>query len=403
MAYEDAYAPGVDVTGLVAFLRDFGELGAFKGKNAVIDLLWPVESEPDWGVFMKAAATANLREAGPRGMTALMLAANNGDQEILGALLPVSDPSAADDQGRTAFMHAARNSHFECLKKLLPVSDAHARAKNGKMASEMLLEVRDGFSNPIAAAMWLHERAPVPAEIWLRLVSLAFGNRQSIPAPVDFPDFLAVAAANCDLNQVRVLAEGLSDWGGGKDTQWPLLGFVASQGHSQFAKMLLELGVNPDGAPGGLCPLVIAARRRSASFVQLLLKHGANPNNKSGMHTALHGIVDPVLGGVSPVACLEILAPISDLSIKDLAGLTALDLAIERKNWEAVEVIGRYLPLQEINRLAVRVAGTLLPGLKPQMEAAAQAVELNADLRSLEASAMDKVDKLAKPTASRRI
>ena len=163
MAYEDAYAPGVDVPGLVAFLRDFGELGAFKGKNAVIDLLWPVESEPDWGVFMKAAATANLREAGPRGMTALMLAANNGDQEILGALLPVSDPSAADDQGRTAFMHAARNSHFECLKKLLPVSDAHARAKNGKMASEMLLEVRDGFSNPIAAAMWLHERAPVPA------------------------------------------------------------------------------------------------------------------------------------------------------------------------------------------------------------------------------------------------
>ena len=69
------------------------------------------------------------------GRTALMWAAQAGDQECVAFLLQTSNPLDADFHGMTALMWAAQGGSEACVKLLLPVSNALAKDKEKRTAS----------------------------------------------------------------------------------------------------------------------------------------------------------------------------------------------------------------------------------------------------------------------------
>ena len=69
------------------------------------------------------------------GMTALMWAANCGQDACVRLLLPLSDARAKSDGGHTALIHAACRGSEECVRLLLPKSDVLATNVDGKTAS----------------------------------------------------------------------------------------------------------------------------------------------------------------------------------------------------------------------------------------------------------------------------
>ena len=69
------------------------------------------------------------------GTTALMRAAEHGNEGCIRLLLPASDALAQDNEGWTALMHAAYKGYKACVHHLLPVSDALAKANDGLTAN----------------------------------------------------------------------------------------------------------------------------------------------------------------------------------------------------------------------------------------------------------------------------
>lgn len=83
----------------------------------------------------KLLAPAQGRIACLRGHTPLMEAAGQGDAEMVGILLPWSDPLAVDADGRDALMAAAAAGRLEAVRLLLPVSDLGRSRPRGASSS----------------------------------------------------------------------------------------------------------------------------------------------------------------------------------------------------------------------------------------------------------------------------
>ena len=77
------------------------------------------------------AQGANPRAPSPSGRNALLIAAREGNPELLNALLHVSDPHCGNANGETPLMLAANFGNLECAALLLPVSSATQKDKDG--------------------------------------------------------------------------------------------------------------------------------------------------------------------------------------------------------------------------------------------------------------------------------
>ena len=63
---------------------------------------------------------------------------------------------------------------------------------------------------------------------------------------------------------------------------WPILVYAANGGHVEIVRLLLDRGVDPNGAgESGITPLVGAALKGAAPVVRLLLDAGADPHARS--------------------------------------------------------------------------------------------------------------------------
>ena len=71
------------------------------------------------------------------GLSALMLAANYGNDNMVKILLPKSDIKATDGYEMSALMYAARFGNKKSVELLLPKSDVKARNNDGQTALDI--------------------------------------------------------------------------------------------------------------------------------------------------------------------------------------------------------------------------------------------------------------------------
>ena len=127
---------------------------------------------PEWGARPKGAIFKT---------TALMIAAANGRDECVKALLPASNPKALNEDGFNALMLAAGEGCLECVRILAPLSDLEEFADTGETALDMALE----------------------GEHWACADILAAGM-----SPQHAQDAIDEAAADAPMERCRALLEG---------------------------------------------------------------------------------------------------------------------------------------------------------------------------------------------------
>lgn len=106
-------------------------------------------------------------------------------------------------------------------------------------------------------------------------------------------------------------------------------------------KRLLEKHYDPNKqTPDGMTALHLAAERNYTGMITLLLRHNANPNITNSpllrQCTPLHLAV---LNFHTPTVFILAQHPATDLTIKDITGQTALQLAIKYDYKEAIEAL----------------------------------------------------------------
>jgi len=332
----------------------------------------------------------NPSHADKNGIDALMLAAWSGASELVEALLPLCDPKATDKYGRTALMHAVRETRLDCARVLIGVSDVSQRAKNGKTALEMLSESgKNTWKLHRELAFLLSEHGALPEADWERVAVSAFED-------LDFEQ-LRQALAHCDVNKLRasnivespllnkavalnlvfgvrfLLGVGADASLRDKDGMTPLMIACACS----YRDCLEELSAASDLEAKnheGQTALLLAADNGSAPAARVLLTAGADanaPNNKG--ETPLRVAVDAACVFKAPpeqMELVEVLAPVSDGSIRAMDGKTPLEVALAAKNFQVLDALLACLTPKEAEKEALRAVSSWMPRAGALIEAA---------------------------------
>lgn len=138
-------------------------------------------------------------------------------------------------------------------------------------------------------------------------------------------DVLVAAAARGDRARVaEQIAQGVGPNSTDASGRPPLMAAVAA-GHTETVRVLLEAGADPSIKFGGLTALGIAIRERRDSLVNVLLKAGAQPDQREDAGgTPLHAAA--ALGRLASVE--ELVAAGANLNASDRQGRTALIVAV---------------------------------------------------------------------------
>ncbi len=123
---------------------------------------------------------------------------------------------------------------------------------------------------------------------------------------------------------------------------WPVLMFVAREGHTEVARILLRHGADVNamstltGPTGGATPLTVAAEHGHVDIVKLLLAHGADVNARNN-HGSTALMYATEYGHPEVVNIL--LESSADISPKDKDGESALMIAKRRDYTEVVQLL----------------------------------------------------------------
>jgi uncharacterized protein len=168
---------------------------------------------------------------------------------------------------------------------------------------------------------------------------------------------MMLAAVTGDTQMIRTLLEAGADPDSSNDEGQTALMVVARTGNVDSARLLLRKGaqVNATERWGGQDALMWAAAQGQPGMIELLLSKGANANARSTVRdwqrrvTAEGRPKDMNRGGFTPllfaaregcVPCLKaLLAGGADIDLPDPDDVTALNMALLNRNWDAA----RYL------------------------------------------------------------
>jgi ankyrin repeat protein len=239
---------------------------------------------------------ADVNARASDGTTALHWAVRADDLETADALLRAgAKASVANDLGITPGYIAAENGNAALLRRLL---DAGADAAAADPSGDTLLMAAVRAGNPDAVQVLLDRGAPVnaadPQFAYTAFMSavrrndtaimkLLLAKGASIEArtrvgekPVMRPPGTGGGSHGVGIVRSGVPPQGEQQPAPGGMT--PLL-FAARDGEMDAARMLVEVGADVNAAdPNGITPLQMAVTNGQLGVARLLLEHGADPN-----------------------------------------------------------------------------------------------------------------------------
>ncbi len=161
------------------------------------------------------------------------------------------------------------------------------------------------------------------------LVFLIFEDSQA------FADDVSEAARSGDIDRlISLLDEGAPVDGTGAVQP---IHFACMAGQSDAVLVLLERGADPDAKSLIGTPLIVAAGRKNAELVELLLAQGADPTLAGGReeHTPLHAAAH---SGATDIVLILIEHGV-DPDVRTKYGEPALHLAVMREHVETADVL----------------------------------------------------------------
>ncbi len=224
-------------------------------------LHWAVRTDDVELTELLIGAGAKVTTADRYGITPLSLAASNGNVAIIGKLLDAgADASSADARGETALMTAARNRNLDALR-LLVSRGADVNAKDtGTHTTALMWAVRQ---NDAAAVEFLLSRG---ADVNARTRIGEVPPRRPQNAGGGSHGLGIVRGGVPDRGSLDPTPGGMS----------PLL-YAARDGRLELARMLLTAGANVNlPEANGITPLIMATANNHVELARFFLEHGAD-------------------------------------------------------------------------------------------------------------------------------
>jgi ankyrin repeat protein len=255
------------------------------GKDGTPALHWLVRVDDVENARLLIRAGADVKLADRYGVTPLFLACTNGNAAMIRLLLDAgADPNSADPTGETALMTAVKIGNFDAVKTLADRGAKVDAADPAYQQTALMIAVRENHSDVVR--------------------------------------FLIQHGANVNA-QTRV----------GQTPGWVLPNSVAGFG---FGKGIIRGGLPADRGsryftPGGLTPLLYAARDGRIEPAKILLDSGADLK-----HTDPNGIT-PLLMAISnnhPDLAQYLIEKGAEINVSDWYGRTPLWTAVEVRNMD---------------------------------------------------------------------
>jgi ankyrin repeat protein len=292
-------------------------------------------------MILAAGANVNLKDG--QGHTVLNYAIG-GSPEILRALLEVGiNPNTEDSDGRTPLSYAVERGSAPVVELLLADK---ADPNGGKLDAPLLgaIEKQDTNSAQLLLQAGANPNAKGKVDWSVFIYGARYdGGFSNSVTPLYF------AITEGELPMVKLLLKYKADPNDSQIEGRPLL--FSAFANRNILEALLDAGANIelrdeatsiDGARPGWPPLVAAADRQNVGAVEILLKHGANPNARdaTGNGVLLHWAASSFGAELTDqnLRIAELLLDHgADPNVRNPDGITPLDLA-KRRLQESADV-----------------------------------------------------------------
>ena len=240
------------------------------GRDGTPALHWLVRADDLDSVRLLIRAGADATRANRYGVTPLYLACSNGNAAMIRVLLDAgADPNAADPTGETPLMTAATVGNLDAVRLLLD-RGAVVDAKDPEFRqTALMIAVRE--NHPPVVRLLVERHADVNAKT-------RTGNTPPWVLPNSIPGFG---------HGVGIVRGGLPDRGsrylipGGLS---PLL-YAARDGRLESARILAAAGADVNQAdPNGITPLLMAITNNHMDVARFTIEHGAEINVADWYH-----------------------------------------------------------------------------------------------------------------------
>uniref|UniRef100_A0A2H1WLL3 SFRICE_014436 n=1 Tax=Spodoptera frugiperda TaxID=7108 RepID=A0A2H1WLL3_SPOFR len=279
------------------------------------------------------------------------LAALRGDCDRLRQLLDTGKVhiDSRDRDGTTPLILSAAMGHTECVRELL-AQGADPACSRTTGTSALFFAAQGGFLD--IARLLLDSGAAIDAPSMdggtplfvacqcghLPVVDELIRRGANVNACMkDKASPLFIAAQNGHEEVCRALVRAGAAVDGARADRATALWIAAQCGHQHVARLLLAAGAGVDHVrQDGATPLFKAAHKGHAAVVVELLKYKPNLGLLPNGQSALHGAA--MFGQMS---CVRLLARRSQLSLRNSAGLTALQAAAAARKHDVAAYLRR--------------------------------------------------------------
>lgn len=272
-------------------------------------------------MLLAAGANPNLKDV--RGLTPLNYAIAAGSPEVVKALLAArTEVNTEDSFGRTPLSHAAEKNDPTLVKLLL---DAKADPNGGTFDAPIFSAIKLGDTNTLELLLRAGANPNLAGAFNLPVSrsTADFSNHAGHLTPLWMAIYLDQFPA------VKTLLKYKADPNDSETDGRPLLFSVLA--NTNMLEALLDAGAKVDpvsAEESQWTPLGAVANQNNAPAVEILLKHGADPNvrNRNGV-TPLHWAASrPADGKIFEL----LLANKADPNVRSNDGITPLDLIKEK-------------------------------------------------------------------------
>lgn len=252
-----------DMAAVRSLLNQKADVNA-PGTDGTPALHWVVRVDDLETAKLLVQAGANVKYADRYGVTPLYLACSNGNAAMVKLLLDAgADPNTVDPTGETALMTASKIGNVDAVRVLLDAGAKVDTADPAYKQTALMIAIRE--NRPDVVALLVKRGADVNAQT-------RTGETPGWVLPNSVPGFG---------HGIGIIRGGLPERGSRYFTPGgltPLL-YAARDGRLEAAKILADAGANLEKTdPNGVTPLLMAISNDQMSTARFLIDKGAKIN-----------------------------------------------------------------------------------------------------------------------------